>query len=81
MSEFEGLSDHFILRMYESIRQELQADALAGTGLVGLPAKRRGEELLSEIELRGLFCSPIEWPEHLRDLSPGGLVTSTNSSP
>lgn len=37
MDDFEGLSDHFILRMYESIRNEVQADALAGPHLVGPP--------------------------------------------
>lgn len=69
MSEFEGLSDHFILRMYEFIRNEMQADALAGTRLVGLPARRRADHLFREIERRGLFCRPIEWPKHLADSS------------
>ncbi|MGY4234739.1 hypothetical protein ACVIIW_003686 [Bradyrhizobium sp. USDA 4449] len=67
MSEFSGLSDHFILRMYEFIRQQIQADVLVGTRLVGLPVKRRADKLLLEIEDRGLFCSPIEWPDHLKD--------------
>ena len=67
MSEFEGLSDHFILRMYEFIRNEVQADALAGTRLVGLPAMHRADQLLMEIDRRGLFCKPIDWPKHLMD--------------
>jgi len=82
MSEFAGLSDHFITRMYEFIRNEVQADVLAGTRLVGLPARDRADRLFREIERRGLFCSPIEWPDHLADTSHGPghspLRTSAN---
>lgn len=67
LGEFDGLSDYFILRMYEFLRQEVQADAWAGTRLVGLPARLRADKLLSEIERRGLFCIPIDWPEHLTE--------------
>lgn len=67
MGEFDGLSDYFILRMYEFFRQEIQADAWAGTRFVGLPAKRRADRLFSEIERRGLLCTPIDWPEHLKE--------------
>lgn len=63
MEEFNGLSDHFILRMYEFIRDEVLADMSAGTRLVGLPARQRADRLLAEINRRGLFCRPIEWPE------------------
>ena len=69
MSEFAGLSDHFIMRMHEFIRNEVQADALAGTRLIGLPARHRADRLFKEIERRGLVCRPIEWPEHLADPS------------
>lgn len=31
MEDFEGLSDHFILRMYEFIRHEVHAEMSAGT--------------------------------------------------
>ncbi len=72
MSEFAGLSDHFITRMYEFIRNEVQADVLAGTRLIGLPARQRADRLFKEIERRGLFCRPIEWPEHLADPSGEG---------
>ena len=72
MREFAGLSDHFITRMYEFIRNEVQADVLAGTRLVGLPARDRADRLFREIERRGLFCSPIEWPDHLADTSGEG---------
>jgi len=67
MSEFDAFSDHFILRMFEFIRHELQADASSGTRLVGLQAKHRADKIFSEIERRGLFCSPIEWPDHLKE--------------
>ncbi|MBR0995225.1 hypothetical protein JQ580_31400 [Bradyrhizobium japonicum] len=60
---FENLSDHFIIHMYESIRDEVSADARSGIRLVGEPARERAEELRQEIERRGLFCTPIEWPE------------------
>lgn len=80
MSEFEGLSDHFILRMYDFIRTEVQADGLAGTRLVGLPAMHRAGHLLAEIDRRGLFCKPIDWPKHLidahDDLSVGFLKST-----
>jgi len=59
---FENLSDHFIIRMHESIRDEALADITSGVRLVGEPARVRAEELRLEIERRGLFCAPIEWP-------------------
>ena len=60
MEEFDGLSDHFILRMYEFIRHEVQADKSAGTRLVGLATRQRADQLLEEIDRRGLFCKPID---------------------
>ena len=65
MADFDGLSDHFILRMYEFIRDHVFADASAGTRLVGLPARQRADRLLREINRRGLFCRPIDWPADL----------------
>ncbi|WP_234683984.1 hypothetical protein [Bradyrhizobium monzae] len=62
MAEFDGLSDHFILRMYEFIRHEVHADTTMGTRLVGLAARQRADRLLQEIDRRGLFCRPIDWP-------------------
>lgn len=63
MAEFDGLSDNFILRMYEFIRDEVHADATMGTRLVGLAARQRADRLLQEINHRGLLCKPIDWPE------------------
>lgn len=59
---FENLSDHFIIHMYESIRDEVLADAASGISLLGEPARDRAEEVRQEIDRRGLFCTPIEWP-------------------
>jgi hypothetical protein len=67
MTELEALSDHFIVAMYEAIRKEVMADASSGTRFVGLPGKRRAEELRQEIDRRGLFCAEMDWPEHLKD--------------
>lgn len=78
MTEFDVLSDHFIVRMYESIRKEVMADASAGTRLVGLPARRRAEQLRQEIDRRGLFCTEIEWPKHLE---PGGDTCEPTAGP
>lgn len=60
--DFTGLSDHFIIRMYEFIRDQVAADAAAGTRLVGIPARHRADSLLAEINRRGLYCRPIDWP-------------------
>jgi hypothetical protein len=62
MADFDGLSDHFILRMYEFIRHEVLSDASAGTRLAGLAARQRADGLLKEIDRRGLICKPIDWP-------------------
>lgn len=61
--DFEGLSDRFMLRMYEFIGNEVLADASAGTRLIGSAAKERADRLLAEIDRRGLFCKRIDWPE------------------
>lgn len=60
--DFAGLSDHFIIRMYELIRDQVAADAPAGTRPVGIPARHRADSLLAEINRRGLYCRPIDWP-------------------
>lgn len=65
---FENLSDHFIIHMYESIRDEVLADATSGVRLVGEPARDRAEKLRQEIDRRGLFCTPIEWPAEKHDV-------------
>lgn len=64
---FENLSDHFIIHMYERIRDEVLADAISGVRLVGEPARERADELRREIDRRGLFCAPIDWPAEKHD--------------
>ena len=64
MNDFEGLSDRLLLRMYELIRNQVMADALAGTSLLGTAARQRAERLSTEIERRGLPLKRITWPEN-----------------
>lgn len=59
---FESLSDYFIFKLYESIREQASTHARFGEDLLADTAKQRAEELHQEIERRGLFCVPIEWP-------------------
>ncbi|WP_128925815.1 hypothetical protein [Bradyrhizobium guangxiense] len=59
---FENLSDQFIIRMYENVRDEARADVMSGVRLLGEPARERAERLKQEIERRGLVCTPIDWP-------------------
>ena len=62
MADFEGLSDHFILRMYEFLPRPCRRGRGNWHCLVGLPARERAEKLLAEINRRGLHCRPINWP-------------------
>ncbi|WP_426609762.1 hypothetical protein [Bradyrhizobium sp. McL0616] len=75
--QFECLSDHFIIQMYESIREQAFADTVSGIPLLGEPAKERAEDLHQEIERRGLFCVPIEWPDN----GQSGRVPVARDSP
>lgn len=59
--------------MHEFIRLDVQADASAGTRLVGMMARRRAELLFREIERRGLFCKPIDWPGADKCAATAGL--------
>lgn len=40
---FGNLSDHFLIRMYENIREEARAEARSGAPLLGAPARERAE--------------------------------------
>ena len=61
MDYFRSLSDYFLIQMYENIQRELHVDLSRGTRLVG-GAAQRADQLRREIDRRGLFCKPIEWP-------------------
>lgn len=64
---FEGLSEFYIIRMYENIRDEVSADAACGIRLVGKQARQRAEDLRHEIERRGIYLAPIEWSKASSD--------------
>jgi hypothetical protein len=73
---FAELSDEYIMRMYESIRDQVRADARSGFCLIGEPAKVRAEELRRKIDRRGRQCPPIEWPKRRKI---GGKVEGRKS--
>ena len=56
------LSNLFIIRMYENLREEARDDAFSGTRPLADPAKRGAQQLRWEIDRRGAFCVPTEWP-------------------
>ncbi|UFW43420.1 hypothetical protein [Bradyrhizobium sp. WSM471] len=56
---FEKLSDHYIKHMYESIRDQVRADAKSGRRLMGEPARARAKELRREIDRRASACAMI----------------------
>lgn len=61
--KFEHLTDESVLRLYESIRRQVDADKALGDKyrLVGLAAKERAERLREELLRRGVKFSPIAW--------------------
>lgn len=73
---FANLSDEYIMRMYESIRDQVRANARSGFRLIGEPAKVRAEELRRKIDRRGRQCPPIEWPKRRKI---GGKVEGRKS--
>jgi hypothetical protein len=61
--DFEHLSDDSVLRLYNSIRRQVEADKALGEKyrLVGPAAKHRAEQLRVELAERGLKFTPIVW--------------------
>ncbi len=61
---FEHLSDESVLRLYEGIRLQAQADKALGKRyrLLGAAAKQRLDRLRQELEHRGVKFIPIDWP-------------------
>ncbi|WP_193376337.1 hypothetical protein [Bradyrhizobium sp. YR681] len=61
---FEHLSDQSVLRLYESIRHQVEADRAMGGRyrLVGNAAKERAQRLQAELVQRELKFMPIIWP-------------------
>jgi hypothetical protein len=60
----ESLSDSSVLQFYESIRQQVAADATIGGEhrLIGSSVRERADYLRGEIDRRHLSCVPIDWP-------------------
>jgi hypothetical protein len=61
---FEHLSDQSVLRLYEGIRRQVEADRAIGNRyrLVGNAAKERAQRLQVELVERELKFVPIIWP-------------------
>jgi hypothetical protein len=64
MSSIQNLADDNILKLYESIRQQVSADLRSGSRhcFMGDLARRHEAQLREEIDRRRLRCTPIEWP-------------------
>ena len=60
----QDLTDESILKLYESIRQQVAADVRLGSKhrLLGETAKQQAERLREELERRRLSFTPIDWP-------------------
>lgn len=60
---FEHLTDESVIRLYESIRRQVDADKALGHKyrLVGAAAKARASLLREELLSRGLKFTPIVW--------------------
>ncbi len=62
MSSLDRLSDESIARMYDSIRNEIAADARVPQPLMGEAARQRAEELAAEMNRRRIRFTMIDWP-------------------
>ncbi len=63
VGNFVRLSGESILRLYESIRRQVDANELLGEKyrLVGVAARDRAERLKEELPRRGMKFTPIVW--------------------
>ncbi len=63
MSDIGRLTDDSVRRLYESIREQVAADARLGSRhrLVGEPARQQAERLRAEMDRRRLRFTPIDW--------------------
>lgn len=64
IESLEHLSDQGVLRLYDGIRHQVDADRAAGGKyrLVGNAAKERAERLRAELVRRGVKFAEIGWP-------------------
>jgi 2-phospho-L-lactate guanylyltransferase (CobY/MobA/RfbA family) len=65
MTDLTALSDESLRRAYESIRDQVTADSMAGGTyrFMGQAARNRAKALLNEINRRGLRITPIHWTD------------------
>lgn len=63
MASFEHLSDQGLLKLYDGIRHQVDADKALGTKyrLIGHAARARAERLKEEMVSRGMKFAPIVW--------------------
>jgi hypothetical protein len=62
--DFSNSKDERLLHLYESVRQQVELDNLAGGRyqFAGESAKEYAERIRDEMDRRKLNFSPIEWP-------------------
>jgi hypothetical protein len=65
----EKLPDDCLVRYYESVRNQVQADQNRGGRyrFVGEAVKQYAQRLRDEIDRRRLDCHPIDWQVNLRE--------------
>jgi len=61
--QYAKLPDHFIIDLYEYIRDRVSADTAAGIRFLDSSARQRAHDLSLELEHRGLSYTPIDWPK------------------
>jgi hypothetical protein len=63
MSDIRSLTDEYVRRLYENIREQAAADARLGGRhrLIGETARQQAERLRAEMDRRRLKFTPIEW--------------------
>jgi hypothetical protein len=64
LTTLQDLTDESVLKLYESIRQQVAADIELGSKyrLLGETAKHQAERLRDELDRRRLRFTPIDWP-------------------
>lgn len=60
----QDLTDESVLKLYESIRQQVAADIQLGSRyrLLGDTAKQQAQRLRDELDRRKVRFTPIDWP-------------------
>jgi hypothetical protein len=63
MSDIRRLTDEYVRRLYENIREQAAAGARLGGRhrLIGETARQQAERLRAEMDRRRLKFTPIEW--------------------